>query len=70
MQEGKIKMLEAIFKARAQELVELHDATKGLPEMNTMGMLREELVNRFLVEFTPKCFGIGTRGIIMSADGS
>ena len=63
-------MLEAIFKARAQELVELHNATKGLPETNIMGMLREELVSRFLVEFTPQRFGIGTRGIIRSAEGS
>jgi hypothetical protein len=63
-------MLEAIFKARSQELIELHKATKGLPGTTVMGILREELVSRILSEFMPKRFGIGTRGIIISAEGS
>lgn len=63
-------MLESIFKARSQELVMLYEATKKLPETNVMGILREELVARFLLEFTPERFGIGTRSIIKSAEGS
>lgn len=64
------KRLEAIFRARAQELLELYEATKELPEASIKGMLREELISRFLAEFMPKRFGIGSRGIIVSADGS
>lgn len=63
-------MLQSIFKARSQELVELYEATKKLPETNVMGTLREELVARFLLEFTPERFGIGIRSIIKSAEGS
>jgi|GEM_PF-4578931 len=63
-------MLEAIFKARSQELIELYDATKKMREKDKVGgMLREELVSRFLSEFIPKRFGIGTRGVIRPADG-
>lgn len=63
------KVLESIFKARSQELAELYEATKKLPETNVMGILREELVARFLSEFTPERFGIGIRSIIKSAEG-
>jgi hypothetical protein len=64
------ELLEAIFKARSQELMELYNATKELPETNVIGILREELVKRFLSEFMPERLGIGSRGIISSADGS
>ena len=65
-----MESVEAVFRARARELIELYEATKELPEPKVKGILREEFVRRFLAEFLPDRFGVGRSGVIMAADGS
>jgi hypothetical protein len=68
-QEKEVEMLEAIFKARGHELVKLCEAVKGVEETTVIGILREEFVKRFLLEFLPERFSIGIRGITISSNG-
>jgi hypothetical protein len=52
-------MFEAVFKARSHELIKLCEAVKSVEETNVIGILREEFIKSFLLEFLPKRFGVG-----------